>query len=110
MTNRAANDHEHLPCDTGFQPVLRTAPGRTALLSNVPALASGYFTPILTALIPTPRPNPPNHLPIASKASTESVILGEIAEERSKADRIVPPPRRELGGTRLVWNALVNGQ
>src|SRR3954452_25271797 len=98
MTNRAANDHEHLPCDTGFQPVLRTAPGRTALLSNVPALASGYFTPILIALILTSCSKPLNHVPIASKAFTESVILGEIADERLKADGIDSTHRRELGG------------
>src|SRR5579859_4777260 len=52
----------------------------------------------------------PGHVIIASKAFTESVILGEIAAQRMDADGIEESHRRELGGTRLVWDALVNGQ
>src|SRR5690242_5614753 len=51
-----------------------------------------------------------NHVTIASKAFTESVILGEIATQRMDMDGIESTHRRELGGTRLVWDALVNGQ
>ncbi len=47
---------------------------------------------------------------VASKAFTESVILGEIATQRLTADGVKSAHRRELGGTRLVWDALVNGQ
>ena len=46
---------------------------------------------------------------IGSKVFTESVILGEIATlaiERSGSPAV---HRRELGGTRVVWSALVRG-
>lgn len=47
---------------------------------------------------------------VASKAFTESVILGEIATQVSRGARADVTHRRELGGTRLVWDALLNGQ
>jgi osmoprotectant transport system substrate-binding protein/osmoprotectant transport system permease protein len=52
----------------------------------------------------------PDHVTVASKAFTESVILGEIAARRLRADGIESTHCRELGGTRLVWDALLNGQ
>lgn len=46
---------------------------------------------------------------IGSKKFTENVLLGEIALQlistKTKAEHI-----RELGGTRILWNALLNGE
>ena len=50
------------------------------------------------------------HATIASKAFTESVILGEIATQLAREMGADVEHRRELGGTRLVWDALLGGQ
>jgi osmoprotectant transport system permease protein len=47
---------------------------------------------------------------IGSKAFTESVILGEIATELIRTSDGAVRHQRELGGTRLVWDALVKGE
>lgn len=47
---------------------------------------------------------------IASKKFTESVILGEIIGEYLKSKGFSVQHVRELGGTRLVWNALETGE
>lgn len=46
---------------------------------------------------------------IGSKAFTESVILGEMATQIVNADGAAAVHRRQLGGTRVLWNALVGG-
>lgn len=50
-----------------------------------------------------------NELKIGSKKFTENVLLGELALQlistKTKAVHI-----RELGGTRILWNALLNGE
>lgn len=46
---------------------------------------------------------------IASKTFTESVILGEITAELERAANQRVEHRAGLGGTRLVWDALVRG-
>ena len=47
---------------------------------------------------------------IGSKAFAESAILGEIATELARGSGAEARHLAELGGTRLVWNALVAGQ
>ena len=47
---------------------------------------------------------------VASKAFTESVILGDIATELAKSDGLDVIHKRQLGGTRVVWDALLQGQ
>lgn len=47
---------------------------------------------------------------IGSKAFTESVILGEMLTQLASIDRVRAGHRRELGGTRVVWNALLSGE
>ncbi len=47
---------------------------------------------------------------IASKKFTESVILGEVISEYLKSKGFSVKHVRELGGTRLVWNALEAGE
>ena len=46
---------------------------------------------------------------IGSKSFTESVILGEIAAHLVESAGGRPLHRRELGGTRVLWNALLRG-
>lgn len=49
-------------------------------------------------------------LAISSKLFTESVILGEILTRMAQDVHQTVHHQRELGGTRIVWNALVNGE
>ena len=46
---------------------------------------------------------------IASKAFTESVILGEVASQLIRDAGYATEHRRQLGGTRVLWSALVRG-
>ncbi len=46
---------------------------------------------------------------IGSKAFTESVILGEMMTGLLESDGIPATHRRELGGTRVLWNGLQTG-
>jgi osmoprotectant transport system permease protein len=48
-------------------------------------------------------------LRVASKAFTESVILGEIVTQAERAAGVEAEHRAALGGTRLVWDSLVKG-
>lgn len=47
---------------------------------------------------------------VGSKNFTESVILGEIARSLLTEAGIVTTHQKELGGTRLLWNALLSGE
>ncbi len=47
---------------------------------------------------------------VGSKKFTESVILGEIVTRLARAAGATTRHRRELGGTRLLWGALVKGE
>ncbi|HET7307804.1 MAG TPA: glycine betaine ABC transporter substrate-binding protein [Gammaproteobacteria bacterium] len=51
----------------------------------------------------------PPHVVIGSKAFTESIILGDIAADLAREAGATVTHRRELGGTRVVWDALVRG-
>ena len=46
---------------------------------------------------------------VGSKKFTENVILGEMASQLAESLGIPAQHRRELGGTRILWNALVRG-
>src|SRR5262245_32127392 len=46
---------------------------------------------------------------IGSKAFTESVILGEIATQLTEEAGFDVQHRRQLGGTRVLWSALIRG-
>jgi len=50
-----------------------------------------------------------DRLIIGSKKFTESVILGEIINYTLKNTGINTEHKKELGGTRVLWNALLNG-
>jgi osmoprotectant transport system permease protein len=46
---------------------------------------------------------------VGSKAFTESVILGELATQRLRERGVRAIHRRQLGGTQVLWRALVEG-
>jgi osmoprotectant transport system permease protein len=46
---------------------------------------------------------------VGSKKFTESVILGELAAQLARAAGAEAAHRRELGGTRVLWSALLRG-
>lgn len=47
---------------------------------------------------------------VGSKVFTESVILGELATQLGRAHGVYAIHRSQLGGTRVLWNALLAGQ
>lgn len=59
--------------------------------------------------VAAPAPVVARTLVIASKSFTESVILGEIVTQAERAAGVAAEHRAGLGGTRLVWDALVRG-
>ena len=52
----------------------------------------------------------PAHVTIASKSFTESVILAEIATHLARSACATATHKQQLGGTRLVFNALARGE
>ncbi len=68
------------------------------------AMGVGFFAPIVSAddaINPT--------VTVGSKKFTESVILGEMVSLLAEHAGGSVTHRRELGGTRVLWNALVDG-
>jgi osmoprotectant transport system permease protein len=63
---------------------------------------------LIVSLLPIPA-NPASPLTIGSKKFTESVILGEILYHLAENAGVQTIHRRELGGTRILWNALLKG-
>jgi osmoprotectant transport system permease protein len=53
---------------------------------------------------------PGTHLVIGSKNFTEAVILGEIGAGLARRQGLQVEHKRQLGGTRILWRALENGQ
>lgn len=51
----------------------------------------------------------PDRVVVGSKAFTENVVLGDIAAQAIEARGVAAGHRRELGGTRILWEALRGG-
>ncbi len=66
---------------------------------------------LVVALMASPlaAQDPTSTIVIASKSFTEAVILGEIAAGVVRNAGYVTDHRRELGGTRVLFNALMSG-
>ena len=47
---------------------------------------------------------------IGSKSFTESVVLGEILVHLGREAGAAPEHKRGLGGTRILWDALLTGE
>jgi len=72
------------------------------LIALLPATA--YAVPLQSPLLL------PAHVTVGSKKFTESVILGEILTQLiGRGADIEATHRRELGGTRVLWQALLGG-
>jgi osmoprotectant transport system permease protein len=69
-----------------------------------------HFPLLLSLLILNSCSGEKDRITVASKAFTESVILGEIASQRMAMEGVDASHRREIGGTRLVWDALIGGR
>ena len=54
--------------------------------------------------------NSDNEITVGSKKFTESVILGEIITQLAVHKGAQVKYRKELGGTRVLWNALLSGE
>lgn len=63
----------------------------------------------LSALLP-PSASANPEVRIGSKAFTESVTLGEIATQLGRSAGVDTAHRAQLGGTRILWEALLAGQ
>jgi osmoprotectant transport system permease protein len=72
------------------------------------ALAWGIALFVLLSRARSAAAEPPT-LRVASKAFTESVILGEIVTQLERSAGVTAEHRVGLGGTRLVWDALLSG-
>ena len=62
-----------------------------------------------TVLFGNPARGASEKLHVASKAFTESVILGEMVTQLERGSGVPAEHRSGLGGTRLIWNALLAG-
>ena len=47
---------------------------------------------------------------IGSKAFTESTLLAEVAAQLARSAGVETNHRRELGGSRILWEALLRGE
>jgi glycine betaine/choline ABC-type transport system substrate-binding protein len=75
-----------------------------------PATIWALCAGIAAGATPAAATPPPAVVVIGSKKFTESVILGEIAGQIALAVALRAEHRREIGGTRILFNALVGGQ
>jgi osmoprotectant transport system permease protein len=70
------------------------------------------FVSILATTLghPLPAVGEPVGITIGSKSFTESVILGEMLSHLARHAGSEVSHQRQLGGTRVLWNALVGGE
>jgi osmoprotectant transport system permease protein len=70
---------------------------------------AGVWLALLAGAAPAQAEPPRPTVRVASKAFTESIILGEIVTQAERARGVDVEHRAGLGGTRLVWDSLVSG-
>ena len=64
---------------------------------------------LLALLLTVWQPVPDEPVVVGSKKFTESVILGEIAAQALRAEGLPATHRDQIGGTRVLWEALRRG-
>lgn len=79
-----------------------TGPPATQVMA-IAVIVINLLAPV-AALGDTPK------ITIASKTFTESVVLGEILAGLARHAGYEPEHRRQLGGTRILWSALLRGE
>lgn len=67
-------------------------------------------TSAMLSLMPGPASAETGEVTIGSKKFTEAVVLGEILAHLVRDAGVAATHRRELGGTRVLWNALLSGE
>lgn len=85
------------------------APKKTSAARRTARLAA-FFTTALLSASPAPCHAAQDPVTIGSKKFTESVILGEIATLLIKQSGVPAVHHRELGGTRVLFDALAQGE
>jgi osmoprotectant transport system permease protein len=74
------------------------------------AAAVLWLIPALLCAAAASATAPESEIRIGSKKFTESVILGELATQLIENAGGQPVHRREIGGTRVLWGALLSGE
>ena len=64
---------------------------------------------LIISLLNSPVFSGTQNVAVGSKSFTESVVLGEIASHLARSADGIVTHRRAMGGTRVLWNALQNG-
>ncbi len=72
-------------------------------------MRAGYLMLLLWALAPAVD-GQEVQVKIGSKKFTESVILGEVVKHVAESTGRVAEHKAEMGGTRVLWNALLKGE
>ncbi|MBT5366428.1 MAG: ABC transporter permease subunit [Nitrospinaceae bacterium] len=70
----------------------------------------GGLVVLVLFLIAAPGPAVGQEVTVASKTFTESVVLGELLSALIRDSGAASRRRRELGGTRILWSALLSGE
>ncbi|MBT4092865.1 MAG: ABC transporter permease subunit [Nitrospinaceae bacterium] len=70
----------------------------------------GGLVVLVLFLIAAPGPAVGQEVTVASKTFTESVVLGELLSALIRDSGAASRHRRELGGTRILWSALLSGE
>ena len=92
---------------SGERSRLGRAVGRTGrLLPSVVLLLLPVAGPVATSAADEDNPHPV--VRVGSKLDTESVILGELVRQLATDAGATAVHRSELGGTQIVWKALLN--
>ena len=73
-------------------------------------LRNTWLLLVLTLFLGSLYAAPESPLRVGSKKFTESVILGEFITQYLQSNGINTEHKDQLGGTRLLWNALVQGE
>ena len=79
-------------------------------------MSLSQLTRVLLAFLSTTLAHPvlaagePVRITIGSKSFTESVILGDMLSHLAQGAGIEVSHQRQLGGTRILWNALLSGE
>ena len=81
--------------------------GAVSAVATAPARAAAATAPASSAAASSGAVSP---VRVGSKKFTESVVLGEMAAQAVRVSGTPAVHRRELGGTTILWNALLAGE
>jgi len=84
------------------------AAGGGRAVGGLVALATGVLLTVAGCAVPGT--SPASQVAVGSKTFTESVILGEIVTRLAVAGGVEAVHRRQLGGTRILWEGLLSGE